>query len=188
MDNQKNYLSRTYWQLILVLGVVFVLGLYRNSKANNVENEEEIADSTLALPERLVPSVAFDSSYEIPDIVYGSDEKWENTIKDIDDETIILIGTGRIDKGNVIARCKYNLITGSLTGRYLNENGTALDLNGQISPSGDELEIHLGHKSNKTFSNWILSPVDSETKKGTYVFSGYWGKSKKPSEITFTVE
>lgn len=186
MAYEKNYLNRTYWQLALVFIVVFVIGLYRNGKAKNKEKEQEMHE--LSLPDRLEPQIALEASYEIPDLFYGSDEKWEKSAKDIDDETIILVGEGWISNHKVITECKYNIIDGSLTGRYHNENGTELDLNGQVSLSGDELEIHLGHKSDKTFSKWILYPKESETKNGTYVYSGYWGESKKPSEITFTVK
>lgn len=186
MDYEKNYLNRTYWQLILVIAVVMIIGLYRNGKATNTENENEEVENSL--PDRLEPQVALNSSDEIPDMVFGSDEKWENEAKDIDDETIILVGNGYISESNIKVKCKYNLIDGGMTGRYHNENGTDLDLNGQVSPSGDKLEIHLGHKSNNTFSKWTLYPLEEETEKGRYAFKGHWGKSKKPSEIIFTVE
>lgn len=186
MSYDKNYLKRTYWQLALVFIVVFILGMYRNGKADNAEKENEIVESSL--PDRLVPQVAFDSSNEIPDIGYGNDEKWEETAEDIDNETVILVGDGFIGEDHVTVRCKYNPINGEMTGRYHNENGTNLDLNGQISPSGDELEIHLGHKYNNTFSKWTLYPVKEKTEDGKYAFQGHWGKAKKESEIIFTLE
>ena len=187
MDYGKNHLNRTYWQLILVFAVVFILGMYRNGKAINAEKEKENEVVETSLPDRLEPQVAFDSSYEIPDVVFGNDEEWEETAAEVDDETVILVGEGHIDNKHVTVICKYNLIDGGMTGRYHHENGTALDLNGQVSTSGDKLEIHLGHKSDKTFSKWILYPVEDNTEKGRYAFKGYWGKSKKPSEIIFTL-
>ena len=186
MNYDKNYLTRTYWQLTLVFVVVFILGAYKNGKAMIAEKENEIVE--ISLPESLAPQVAFDSSYKIPDIVYGSDEKWEETTADIDNETVILVGDGYISRHHVTVKCKYNLINGAMTGRYHNENGTARDLNGQMSPSGDKLEINLGHKSDKTFSKWILYPVKEKTEQGKYAFQGHWGKYKKKSEIIFTLE
>lgn len=188
MNYDKNFLTRTYLQLGLIFVVVLLLGMYRNGKAINAQNNEEKEEiAQRSLPKKLEPQVAFDDSFEIPDLVFGNDENWENA-QEVDNETVIMIGEGNIDGKKVIVKCRYNLIDGGMNGRYLHENGTALDLNGQVSSSGDELEIHLGHKSNNTFSTWILYPDQNKTEKGEYAFSGYWGKSKKPSEITFIVK
>ncbi|MCH5346646.1 MAG: hypothetical protein J1E63_06015 [Muribaculaceae bacterium] len=181
MDYNKNFLARTYWQLILVFAVVFLLGMYRNSKAMDGQAEN-------SLPEKLVPEIVSEDSSFIPDLVFGSDEKWEEATKDTDDKTLFLIGEGNIGSDSVTAKCRYNVVEGTMSGRYRHENGTTLDLNGMVLSGGNELIINLGHKSNKTFSTMTLHPVESETAKGRYVFKGQWGKSHKPIKITFTVK
>ncbi len=66
---------------------------------------------------------------------------------------------------------------GHVLGRYYNENGIKLDMNGLIDYNKD-MVIKLGHGSETSY--WILMHQGN----GRYV--GTWGKKCKPSEVTFT--
>lgn len=90
---------------------------------------------------------------------------------------------GMISNHDVDVEC-FLTENGELHGRYHNENGTRLDLNGYIQPDGD-LYIQLGHDSEK--SEWRLHPVSDEI-SGTYRYEGTWGRSNKPSFLVFTVD
>lgn len=91
-----------------------------------------------------------------------------------------LHATGAIGDDKVSVKC-WLTEDGELHGRYHNENGTNLDLNGFIQPNGD-LYIQLGHDSYKSVLR--LHPVSDEI-PGSYRYEGSWGKSGKWSYLVF---
>lgn len=91
-----------------------------------------------------------------------------------------LHATGAIGDDNVSVKC-WLTEDGELHGRYHNENGTNLDLNGFIEPDGN-LYIQLGHDSSKSVLH--LRPVSDEI-PGSYRYEGTWGKSGKWSYLVF---
>lgn len=86
-------------------------------------------------------------------------------------------GSGFIDKNWV--RVEFFVTRdGRIYGRYLNENGTKLDMNGFVNPDGSLL-INLGHRDNSTLSEWRLEP---DPYAGSS-YRGTWGRSDKPSRL-----
>ncbi len=94
-----------------------------------------------------------------------------------------LKATGAISSHNVTVRC-WLTEEGEIHGRYHNDNGINLDLNGFIQSDGN-LYIQLGHGSEK--SEWRLHPVSDEI-SGTYRYEGTWGKNNKSSYLVFFEE
>lgn len=182
---KKNYLLRAIWQLMLLFIVVVLVGAFKNVDLNKEKDKEKLSRED-NLPAKLIPTDKSGEDIKISDISFGNDKKFDDSLNEDMEDYLILKGEGAINGEEVTIKCKYNIKDGTMVGRYHHKNGTNLDLNGKAFPNG-ELEIHLGHKSNKTYSKWILNPVEEETSEGVYVFKGYWGKSRKPSNITFKV-
>lgn len=117
-----------------------------------------------------------------PEEFFGTDERWHAYKSTQSGGNMLLSGSGFISDNSIELECLLRP-NGTVVGRYHNENGTNLDMNGMLSSGGDNLIINLGHDSNGTYSQWRLYPVDYESEDGWYVFEGTWGKSNKPSRL-----
>lgn len=171
---------RAALQYFILVALVFLLGVWLRAKANEEGSPklQEAEAYCLGLPFEGL------SVEDYPDVKLGSTKAWNKYLKGLTPYDIQFEGEGYINKNGINVKCVL-LSNGQLVGRYHNANGTDLDLNGYIIPSTGELKIHLGHASNKTLSNWYLSPVESYPETGTFVYEGTWGKKKLPSKLIF---
>lgn len=90
-------------------------------------------------------------------------------------------GSGYISQSDI----EFSAVKGPdnrIYGRYHNENGTNLDMNGVQDASGN-LIIKLGHGAATSY--WVLRPTGSShnSGSGTYSYRGSWGKSDKDSGV-----
>lgn len=168
------------FQYFLIVAIVFLVGVWMRAKAGEERNLEKPSTETYTygLPFKGV------SIEEYPEVNLGSEKAWKKYLKNVTSENIQFEGEGYIDNDKVSLNCVL-LDNGQLIGRYHNYNGTNLDLNGYIVQESGKLKIHLGHSSNKTLSNWYLTPEVSESTNGTFVYEGTWGKKNLPSKLIF---
>ncbi len=114
-----------------------------------------------------------------PNIKHGSDQAFENYVSSLGRKGIAYdykSGSGILGGGSYSVEFVV-MSGGRLTGRYHNEyNGLNLDLNGYFADDGT-LHLMLGHKNETSYM--VLRPARSYN-----TYSGYWGKSKKPSTLT----
>lgn len=92
-------------------------------------------------------------------------------------------GEGYISKNSVAVEGVL-LANGTIIGRYHNENGINLDMNGYVDSYTGDVKIKLGHNSETSY--WTLH---SQMSRGNaYQYSGTWGKNDKPSEMVFYID
>lgn len=161
--------------------------------ADSTTADVEVADSmAMAAPvaidedapaaeEAAAPVAAGDelASSSFPNVKHGSDQAFEKYVSSLDRNGVAYArrsGSGILDGSPYSV--EFVIIPGErLTGRYHNEyNGLNLDLNGYYSDGG-VLHFKLGHKNETSYM--ILRPT-----RGRNSYTGYWGKSKKPSTLT----
>lgn len=152
------------------------------------ESEEKAAEKT---PENRSYTYSSDAlpisghaANKYPDYNLGYDWEYEEKFEDMlaRPSTRRFVGEGYISKSNVSVEGVL-LSNGQLIGRYHNENGINLDLNGYVDSYTGELKIKLGHKSETSY--WTLAPM---VKRGSdYHFTGTWGKASKPSDLTISL-
>lgn len=119
-----------------------------------------------------------------PDYRLGADWEYEDRFENILSRasTRRFSGEGYISKSNIRIEGAL-LANGQLIGRYHNENGINLDLNGYVDSYTGELKIRLGHDSETSY--WTLTPI---LRRGSdYHYTGTWGKAKKPSDLTISL-
>ena len=93
-----------------------------------------------------MPVSSSDRVSDYPNHTFKSDKAWnakKNTFLSIGGYKIE--GSGRISDYSVKFECVV-ADNGSITGRYHNENGVNLDVNGYIDNETNQLKIRLGHK------------------------------------------
>lgn len=148
-------------------------------KAPSVSSEESVSISGLPFPGS--PTLTY------PDRRFGSDTAWEEEIiamggrENLESARRMINANGHIDS-NSLDLSLVMLPGGQLIGRYHNENGVNLDVNGYVDNTGT-LHIHLGHGNQQ--SSWTLTPDYADVNDGIFHYSGEWGKKKFPSEMTF---
>lgn len=135
-----------------------------------------------------LPVSSSDRVKDYPDYIFKSNKKWN-----VHKETLLasdackrVDGIGKISKSSINLDC---ILTenGSILGRYHNENGINLDVNGYIEAETNQLKIKLGHESETSYL--ILSPIENEksNQSDEYSYSGTWGKKQLPAEISFKI-
>lgn len=96
-------------------------------------------------------------------------------------EDVILFSEGILDK-SFFRMVTYLTPSGYLYGRYYNDNGTSLDVNGYVKRNGN-IEIQLGHKSEASYMT--LSPSEDISTDQSFAYQGVWGKKKKSVDLIF---
>ncbi|MCH5241960.1 MAG: hypothetical protein J1F67_06005 [Muribaculaceae bacterium] len=179
MVNTLKVIRRANLQFFFVIVIVAALGIWQRMDAakENSKSNDVISQSIKGLP------VKDNSMYEPTEYQFGSDKKWNNYKKKIEAENVIYEGRGYISNHNVEVEL-FLTPQGQVAGRYHNENGTKLDLNGNVDASTGDLVIQLGHENNKTKSIWRLHPASTNIEDEIYEYDGTWGKKDLPSKLT----
>lgn len=174
MTSTGKITGRAIFQYLLIVAIVFCLGLWAQEESE--ECNEKRSYNTQGLPITEYPAG------EYPEIFLGSEEAWENHIANIS-EPLLYVGEGKINNQPVTVKFVLQP-NGTIVGRYHNTNGVDLDLNGFVETSSGNLNIHLGHASDRTLSNWKLTYESTDDALQVYEFSGVWGKKELPSQLT----
>lgn len=186
---------------IFAIGYIFIV-LYWGIRPSNIEEvykEDEIQEewNVSELPEEVD---SFDiNNYKSPQI-YNDNLNLTRYVSHYP-TTFSLQEMGKnwdwksnYHKGDVILFCEgilsqsfFRMVTyltpqGYLFGRYFNENGTHLDVNGYVKRNGN-IEIQFGHKSETSFLT--LSPYEKFSTDKSFAYKGVWGKKKNPIDLIF---
>ena len=175
----------TFIKCALIVAIVYLLPIgidkWHSHDSSDKGAESKRSGSTLGLP------VMNPSLTDYPEYSFKSMSKWNASKKELlaNSENVRVTGNGYISKNDVSVDC---ILTekGELIGRYANENGITLDVNGYID-SDNVLHIRLGHGSE--ISYWTLRPNDSKAKDtDSFAYKGEWGRKDKKTEMVFTIE
>ena len=174
--NSRSTVIKVALQLFLLVAVVFGWSCWLN---NHNDAETTSLDGSTRLPIGIYAANCY------PEMTFKSDKKWKKYTQSTD-QTIsgrLIEGYGNISNDKVSVDCILSE-NGQLIGRYRNENGITLDVNGYIDSKTDTLYIRLGHDGEQ--SNLILAPDDNIPTDSIYNYSGTWGKKHKASAMAFS--
>lgn len=157
-----------------------------SDKPMEVEEETKEADETphrqYTYDSNALP-ISGHAANKYPNYNIGSDYSYELDELASRDNVRVIRGEGYISDHNVAVNGVL-LPNGSIVGRYHNENGISLDVNGYVDSYTGDVKIRLGHGSETSY--WTLH---SEFRRGSaYQYSGEWGKKNKPTSMTFVLE
>lgn len=168
----------------MIVAVIYLLAIgidkWHSHDSSGKGADSKYSENTLGLPVRN-PGLT-----DYPEYSFKSMSKWNARKKDLlaDPANIPVTGKGYISKNDVSVDC---ILTenGELIGRYANENGITLDVNGYMD-SDKVLHIRLGHGSE--ISYWTLRPNESKaTDTDSFAYKGEWGRKGKKTEMVFTI-
>lgn len=173
-----------FLQCLLIIGSVWIAANVFFDCHSNAGKGKSADATAMATSLPIVQSTYTDYPY----YSFKSDKKWKKQKESLISEknNTVIEGNGTLSHYNVSLDC---VLTGdgAIIGRYHNENGISLDVNGFIVGDTRELKIRLGHGSETSYLS--LSPVsdDKSIEKNEYKYFGNWGKKKLPTEITFKI-
>lgn len=179
-DKDAEVVGKALLQLLLLTGIIFAFGFVLNKTGNidyvgnNNSNNMEVG----------LPIGNISESTTFPQERFLSDKKWEKYVSSSSQSISgrLIEGTGSLGDTEIEMHCILSH-EGQLIGRYRNQNGTTLDVNGYIDPTDRNLHIQLGHDTEKSLM--ILSPDADKSSDSEYCYIGHWGKNKKPTKLTF---